>query len=50
MVSKDKFHLQHHRDNYYESNSNILTESFSDKHNMIDCGASAGGKHIRENA
>ena len=50
MVSEDKFHLQHHRDNYYESNFNTLTETVSDKHNMVDCGASVGGKHIRKNA
>ena len=50
MVSEDKLHLQRHRNNCYESNSNILTETSSDKHNMIDGGASAGGKNIRENA
>ena len=50
MVSEDKFHLQRHRDNCYESNSNILAETSSVKHNMINGGASAGEKHIRENA
>ena len=50
IVSEDKFHLKRHKDNDYELNSNILTETISDKHNMIDCGASVGGKHIRENA
>ena len=50
IVTENKFHLQHHINSVYKSNSNILTEIISEKHNMIDCGASVGGKHIRKNA
>ena len=50
MVSEDKLHLQCHRNNRYESISNILTETSSGKHNMIEGGAYAGGKHVGENA
>ena len=36
QLSQVKFHLQRHKDSVYESNSNILTETSSGKHNMID--------------
>ena len=50
IVTENKFHLQRHINSVYESNSNILTETIGDKHNMIDCGAAVGGKQIKENA